>query len=48
MTLATERVIESRAEEVRAEFRALAEHYRRVIGQRARRYMDELKRERVK
>lgn len=45
MTLATERVIEARAEEVRAEFRALAEHYRRVIGQRARWHLNEWKRE---
>lgn len=33
MTLATERVIKARADEVRAELKALAEHMRRSIGQ---------------
>lgn len=36
MTLPTERVIEARADEVRAELKALAEHMKRSLGQRAR------------
>lgn len=48
MTLATERVIEARTEEVRSELKALAESMRRAIGQRARWHLKELKREMAK
>lgn len=40
ITLAAQRVIEARAAEALAELHALAEHYRRSLGQRAR-YMKE-------
>lgn len=42
ITLAAQRVIEARATLALAELHALAEHYRRSLGQRAR-YMKESK-----
>ena len=38
-------VAEARADEAHAEFRALAERYRRALGQRARWHMEQLRKD---